>query len=134
MKKLSFLFLALSFLMISCGDDDTMTPDPVDCDVLAEALVGTWNITNLGGESGQITLQEDGTLVDDSGVIIEYENNGNVGDIKTWSLDGNDLTFRAEVDPSVGSGFGSTTLTVTSFDCDQVTLDLGGIATLTMTK
>lgn len=127
MKKLSFLFLALSFMMISCGEDET-------CDVLQDTLVDTWNITNLGGESGEITLQEDGTLVDDNNIIIEYENNGNTGDIKTWSLDGNDLTFTATVDPAVGSGFGSVTLTVTSFDCDQVTLDLGGLATLMMTK
>ncbi len=121
--------MAVAFLMVSCGEDE-----PMVCDVLADSVTGTWNLTNLGGESGQITLEEDGTLIDDDNLIIEFENNGNVGDVKTWSLDGDDLSFMAAVDPAIGSGSASTTGTVTSFDCDMLSIDFGGFFTLTLTR
>ena len=130
--KLNLLVLLTALMFASCGNEEDEIPE--NCDVLQETLVGTWSITNLGGESGELTLQADGTLIDDSGVIIDYENNGVAGDIKTWSLDGNDLTFRADVDPDLGSGFAEITLGVTSFDCNEVVMDVGGIASLTMRR
>lgn len=128
LRNLSILFLAASFLLISCGED------PV-CDVLADTLPGTWNVTNLAGTSGEIVLNADGSLEDSDNILIEYENNGVMGDIKTWSLsDSTDLTFTAMIDPTLGSGSASVTTSVTSFDCDQVTLDVGGFGTINLTK
>lgn len=127
-KFLSLLLLSASLFMVSCGDDE-----PEVCDVLSETLIGTWNVSG-SANTGQITFNEDGSYVDDNNTILEYSNNGVDATIKTWELDGNDLSLRVEVDPALGTGFASTTTTVTSFDCNTINSTVGGIINITFTK
>jgi len=127
-KFLSLLLLSASFFMVSCGEDE-----PEVCDVLSETLIGTWNVSG-SANPGQVTFNDDGSYVDDNNTILEYSNNGIDATIKTWELDGNDLSLRVEVDPALGTGFAATTTTVTSFDCNTINSTVGGIIDLNFTK
>lgn len=127
-KFLSLLLLSASLFMISCGDDE-----PEVCDVLADTLIDTWTVSAVT-TSGDVTFNSDGTYVDDSNVILEYSNNGVDATINTWELDGMELSMTTSVDPAVGSGFASTTLTVTSFDCNTINANVGGFINITFTK
>jgi len=107
--KFGFLFLTLSFLAVSCGDET--------CDTLSEAVPGTWTVDLLG--TGSVELKENGDVVDNGNLIFEAAlDNAS----KTWTIDGSTLTFNATEN-------GQTTFyefVVSSFDCDTITTTNGG--------
>jgi len=119
-KNLSFMLLIACFFASACGGDE--------CTVLSEVVPGEWQLS-----TGDVEFKSDGTLVDTEDVLIGFESNGNVADVKTWSLSGDTLTLRAEIDPSVGSGFAETSPIVTEFECDKMVLDLQ-ILSATLTR
>jgi len=111
MRNFGFLMILMGLFATACGDEE--------CPVLADIVVGEWNLNS----GGCIELQSDGTLIDLDDSLIGFDSNGNSADIKTWALSGDTLTFRAEIDPALGSGFAEITPVVTSFECDQMSLD-----------
>ncbi len=109
------LFL-ISVLAVSCGDDT--------CDVLSEAVVGTWTIEELS--DGTITMNSDGSLVDSDNVIFDSTFDSTT---KTWELSGTTLTVNADD----GSTITFSEFDVTSFTCDQL-ITSDGVNTFTFNK
>jgi len=110
-RNLGFMLLLVSFLLSACGKDE--------CLVLAEVIPGEWTLPG-----GEVEFKSDGTLVDPGDNLVGFSTGGQDADIKTWALSGNDLTLRAEIDPSAGSGFLEVEVEVTEFECDKMTFDL----------
>ncbi len=109
--KCSFLLLCLSFIAVSCGDDEE------DCDNLATVMVGTWESANLG--TGDFTFQADGSFVDNTNLLLPDSITN-----KTWATTGNASVAFSGTTPS-----GATTtaaLDVESFDCDNIVLEQSG--------
>jgi len=115
-KNLFAAFLFVSLLAVSCGDDS--------CDVLSEAVVGTWTIDELSDET--ITMNSDGSLVDSDNVIFDSTFDSNT---KTWDLSGNTLTVNADD----GATTTFSEFDVTSFTCDQL-ITTDGTNTFTFNK
>lgn len=111
-----FMFLAVLGLTItSCGKDDEL-----DCNNLSAVLVGTWEAELLG--PGTFEFQTDGTLIDQSNLLVDDEFEGASLDTKTWIATGNTgLTLRA----SDGSQNLDAVLVVDSIECDVIKVSQG---------
>jgi len=132
MKKFaikSFILLLLPlFLITSCdGDDDSVS---CEADSLSEIIVGTWEADY---DPNTVTFNADGTLDDPNEVVIGGEVNGIVFTEKTYEvISDTELYVRAQ-EPNNPTNNVDATLDVTSFDCDEFSIELFGI-TGTFTK
>jgi len=118
MKLKHILFVATAlFLFTSCGDD-------CEAETLEEIIVGEWTITALGNSS-TVEFKSNGTFTDSDDFLI----GGSVGSSelaeKTYEVNSDDSI---EVTASDGGSFFSTTYNVTSFECDEVVLNIIGIS------
>jgi hypothetical protein len=102
-RNLSFLFLAVSFLMVSCGEDT--------CDVLADTVPGTWTVEAAG--SGSVTFNADGTMTQTENLIFDSTFDGQP---QTWAISGSTIVF-ASMD---NNGTTSIDFAVTTFECDVI--------------
>ena len=120
LKFLNLLVVAsLLAVTIACDKDED---DP--CTDLGDTLVGSWSVTALGQDVGDVEFKSDGTLIDPDGVLVEGEVGGVILDEKSYEVHA-DTSFTAIA--SKGSNSLSFDYDVISFSCDQVTMDVLGI-------
>ncbi len=121
MKILNLLLFA-SLLLISaaCNKDDDADP----CTDLGDTIVGSWSLTALGMDLGDVEFKADGTLLDPDDALIGGEVGGVILDEKSYVVNGN-TSFTATAEK--GSNSVEVEYDVTAFDCDEITLDVLGI-------
>jgi len=120
MKNLLFLLAVCFIVFSSCKKDDCVAGD------LDDVIVGTWDVHVLGTNTGEVEFQADGDLIDADDVLIGGEIGGESFDIKTYVVNSNNLlTLKAET--ASGSSIESE-IDVTSYECDEIVFDFGGIS------
>lgn len=123
--NLMLLFISSMVLLSACKKEEDSCP----ADDLSSVLVGTWTVSAVGQEIGEVEFKADGTLIDEDDILIAAESNGTILDEKTYTVPSNQLL---QVKASKDAQFISADLTVTAFTCDQVNLMVFNIeATLT---
>jgi hypothetical protein len=114
--KALIVLLSASLMFGSCGEDCTLT-------TLDEIIIGSWDVIALGQNTGTIEFLADGTLIDPDDALIGGEINGTVLDEKTYEvLSSTQFNARA----AKGTSFVDADFDVTSFDCDDIIIDLFG--------
>ena len=117
----NFLFVLATFFVIlsSCKKDDCVAGD------LETVIVGTWDVIVLGGNTGQVEFRENGDLEDPDDILVGGESGGELFDIKSYVVTSDSLlTLKAE---SAGGSSVEYDLDITSFECDRIEFDFGGI-------
>jgi len=105
---------------IACNKDDD---DP--CTDLGDTIVGSWSVSALGTDAGDVEFKSDGTLIDPDEILIGGEDgNGNVLDEKSYEVT-SDTSFTCTA--AKGSTSISFDYDVISFTCDEIKLDVLGI-------
>lgn len=117
--KINVLYFLLGMFVFftACSDDDDN-----DCtgDPLSEVIVGTWK---ADGEDGTFEFLSDGTLNDPSEIL------GGDGDLTTTEvntynvIDDNTLELTTESDVFSSS----IEFPITSYDCDEIEINILGI-------
>jgi hypothetical protein len=121
LKILNLLLLtALLAVSIGCDKDD----DDKNCSDLESTIVGSWTISALGTEQGDVEFKSDGTLIDPDEVLIGGEVGGVILDEKSYEVHA-DTSFTAIA--AKGSNSVEFEYNVISFTCDEITLDVLGI-------
>ena len=119
MKNLLFVLAAFSIILSSCKKDDCVAGE------LDTVIVGTWDVNALGINTGEVEFKANGDLVDVDDTLIGGEIGGQPFDIKTYVVNSNSLvTLRAE---NASGGSIEYELDITSYDCDKIEFDFGGI-------
>ena len=104
-----FLFLAISFIFVSCSDDEKSSTEPEKNLVVDPAIVGTWDLTKIttsatgtllvltpadAGLSFTVTFNADGTFesttIDSDGTVVDTGVWGVSNGILTIDLEGED--------------------------------------------
>lgn len=125
------LILIIPIFLLSCSSDPEEEMTEVCDNLTDEVLHGTWTVDGLPTE-GQVTLNSDGTLIDDNNIVILYSMGGVSADFKTWSRDDREVTFSAAFEDGPGSESKSVSSNITDFECNKLTFD--GIFGFTFTK
>jgi hypothetical protein len=121
MKIFNLLLVAsLLLLSVACNKDDDDDP----CTNLNDVIVGSWSITALGMDLGDVEFKADGTLLDPDDALIGGEVGGVILDEKSYVVNGN-TSFTATAEK--GGNSVEVEYDVTAFDCDEITLDVLGI-------
>lgn len=117
MKNL-FLLVITMFALAACSKDD-------DCndETLATTIVGGWNVYFGSLQQGAVEFQADGTLIDGTDALIGGEAGGMPLDEKSYEINGDVLSLTAAND----AGSVSVDMDVTSYTCDQIEIDFGGL-------
>ena len=74
----------LAFLLavtVACNKDDD-----APCTDLGDTLIGSWSVTAIGLDLGDVEFKSDGTLIDPDDVLIGGEVNGIVLDEKSYTV------------------------------------------------
>ena len=126
MKIFNFVVLAsLLLVSVACNKDDDDEP----CTDLGDTIVGSWSISALGMDLGDVEFKADGTLVDPDDALIGGEVGGVILDEKSYVVNGNE-SFTATAEK--GSNSVEFEYDVTAFECNKITMDvLGIVATMT---
>lgn len=120
MKKITTFLMGLGVMFLAASCDKNCTAP-----ALSTNIVGTWTAQNwaLGSmaESGSVTFQSDGTLIDNSHIILDAEINGISTTEKTWAFVAPDsIRFRAATPPGPTSGVLTFTLAATINECNRI--------------
>jgi hypothetical protein len=120
--KIFNLLLLASLLAVSaaCNKDD----DDPSCTDLGDTIVGSWSISALEMDLGDVEFKADGTLIDPDDALIGGEVGGVVLDEKSYVVNSNS-SFTAKAEK--GSNSVEFEYEVTAFSCDEITLDVLGI-------
>lgn len=116
MKYTILILASLIVLFNSCSDD-------CDAPAFSENIIGLWIGTSIG-QSGRMEFNTDGTLVDQDDFLVSGEAGGVTLDEKSWTVDGDKLTVKAEKDAQ----FVSVEYDILENNCDIVTLELLGVS------
>ena len=120
MKNFLFLLAVCFIIVSSCKKDDCVAGD------LDDVIVGTWDVHVLGTNTGEVEFQADGDLIDPDDTLIGGEIGGETFDVKTYVVNSNNLiTLKAE--SASGGGSIEYELDVTSYECEEIVFDFGGI-------
>jgi len=119
LKILNLLILA-SLLAIStaCNKDED---DP--CTDLGDTIVGSWSVTALGMDLGDVEFKSDGTLIDPDEALIGGEVGGVILDEKSYEVHA-DSSFTCTA--AKGSNSVEIEYDVTSFSCDEIKIFVPG--------
>lgn len=121
MKILNLLLLAfLLAVSVACNKDDD-----APCTDLGDTLVGSWSVTAIGLDLGDVEFKADGTLIDPDDVLIGGEVGGVVLDEKSYTVNGN-VSFETKAEK--GSNSTEVEYQVTSIKCDEINISILGIA------
>lgn len=113
------IFASLLLVSVACNKDED---EP--CTSLSSTIVGSWSITALGMDLGDVEFKSDGTLIDPDEALIGGEVGGIVLDEKSYVVNSNS-SFTATAEK--GSNSVEFEYEVTAFTCDEITLDVLGI-------
>ena len=120
MKILNFLLLAfLLAATVACNKDDD-----APCTDLGDTLIGSWSVTAIGLDLGDVEFKSDGTLIDPDDVLIGGEVNGIVLDEKSYTVNGN-TSFNTKGEK--GSNSTEVEYQVSSIKCDEISISILGI-------
>ena len=123
MKNLFFLLLcSITLTFISCGNDD----DCNDNDSLENTIVGNWTLYFEGVPAalGDIEFKANGDFVHDENILIPEQVGGATVTSKTYTVQSDDmLTLTA----TSSAGSNDFPIDVTSFDCDEINLNVQGV-------
>ncbi len=110
MKISSIALVAGVVLLCACSKDE-------DCSNLSTNIIGTWE---LSFDEVLVEFKSDGRLVDTNDAIIGGQVNGTSLSEKTYSVDDETITVRAE---SVeGNQFVETSFDVTESNCNEISI------------
>ena len=115
-------FLLLAFLLavtVACNKDDD-----APCTDLGDTLIGSWSVTAIGLDLGDVEFKSDGTLIDPDDVLIGGEVNGIVLDEKSYTVNGN-TSFNTKAEK--GSNSTEVEYQVSSIKCDEISISILGI-------
>lgn len=118
MKNFLFSLLGICLLITACKKDDNC-----DDSSLSTTVIGSWDVIVLGFNTGTVEFESDGTLVDEDDALVGGEIGGEVLDMKTWVVTGNN---RITVEASNGSSSVEIDIDVDDYDCDEINGDAGG--------
>ena len=120
MKILNFLLLAfLLAVTVACNKDDD-----APCTDLGDTLIGSWSVTAIGLDLGDVEFKSDGTLIDPDDVLIGGEVGGVVLDEKSYTVNGN-TSFNTKAEK--GSNSTEVEYQVSSISCDEISISILGI-------
>jgi len=112
----------LAFLLaatVACNKDDD-----APCTDLGDTLIGSWSVTAIGLDLGDVEFKSDGTLIDPDDVLIGGEVNGIVLDEKSYTVNGN-TSFNTKGEK--GSNSTEVEYQVSSIKCDEISISILGI-------
>ena len=115
-------FLLLAFLLavtVACNKDDD-----APCTDLGDTLIGSWSVTAIGLDLGDVEFKTDGTLIDPDDVLIGGEVGGVVLDEKSYTVNGN-TSFNTKAEK--GSNSTEVEYQVSSIKCDEISISILGI-------
>jgi hypothetical protein len=121
LKILNFLLLAFILsVTVACDKDDD-----APCTDLGDTIVGSWSVTALSMDLGDVEFKSDGTLIDPDDVLIGGEVGGVVLDEKSYTVNGN-TSFNTKAEKDGNST--EVEYDVTSIKCDEINISILGIA------
>ncbi|HZV71015.1 MAG TPA: hypothetical protein VFG10_15780 [Saprospiraceae bacterium] len=123
MKSLLFTMLCLLFVVSSSCKKDDCVPGNLDT-----TIVGSWSVKALGLSLGDVQFHANGTLTDPDDVLIGGEVGGEVLSVKTYTV-GSNTAFNVRAENASGSSSLDFDYDVTSYNCDEIVLDVIGIET-----
>lgn len=119
MKNFLFVLAAFFVILSSCKKDDC------EAGALDTVIVGTWDVIVLGSNTGEVEFKANGDLIDADDILVGGESGGESFNIKSYVVNSDSLlTLKAE---SVSGSSIEYDLDITSFDCDRIEFDFGGI-------
>ena len=118
MKSLFFL-LASAFLitLTACDKDDCEATD------LETTVVGEWNVLLAGIAIGQVEFHANGTLTDQTGVLVTDEIGGITVESKSWEVPSNSIITLTAANSQTSL---ETDVDVNSFECDEMSVTYQG--------
>ncbi|HJW28797.1 MAG TPA: hypothetical protein VJ508_06045 [Saprospiraceae bacterium] len=119
--KMKYLLFSLALLcsVLACSKDNNCNAES-----LSTAIVGKWKVVVFGQTTGDVEFKADGTLIDEDDALIGGEVGGVVLDEKSYTIHSDDLM---SVKAEKNSNEIEYDLDISSFSCDEIVFDLGGI-------
>ena len=85
-----------------------------------DLFVETWTVEGLPTD-GEVTMEADGTFIDEDNVVILYGMGGVTADVKTWSRVDDKVIWTAAFDAAPDSQSRSVDAVISDFDCNTIT-------------
>jgi hypothetical protein len=136
--KLNALFLTIfivaTTLFTACKKDEA-TP-PCTPPALAKNIIGTWNAKAIvlgQTESGKVTFNADGTVVDTDDFLINASIGGQALTDKTWTVSADEKELKIKASKT-GVGSMTETYDIKSQTCSSIEAVYFGIANVTFSR
>ena len=119
MKNLFFYLVGTMLLTLTaCDKDDDCNAGDLDTNI-----VGEWNVQLAGLTIGQVDFNANGTVVDQSGVLIDNQIGGITVTSKTYEVPNNNTITLTGSDGTVSI---DTDVDVNSYNCDEIDVSYQG--------